>query len=146
MQADVRGCNVSKRKKFFSEEWIKADFFINLLSARHSVQSFAQQVCMAIVSRVLLDHMDIYPPQVHFLIGTWVDERLVEVPTVGCRPSQLDLPDEQGEVLFRVSIVRMVESAVWVRFGAMQPPDVLAGESHAEPDTLHVGHMPHEAK
>src|SRR5215467_9887267 len=72
--------------------------------AGRAVDSLAQQVRVAVVPGVLLDHVDINPAQAHVGFPARIEERLVQVPARGRLPGKLDLPQIGGEVLLRVGV------------------------------------------
>ena len=98
---------------------------------------------MAVVPRVLLDHVQVDPAQVDGLLAAGMPERIVQGPAPGGLPGQLALPGERGEVGLRPAGLGEVEVAVRRCVGAVQETELgLAGEPVPEPRAFHLCHVP----
>src|SRR6266704_5937245 len=103
------------------------------LLAGGAVDLLAEEVGVAQVPRVLLDHVQVDHPQRHHLVvaGEGVIQRCVRRRRVGV----LDLLGQPGVVGRGPGRVGLLELGLEVT--AEREVDLLAGEPHAEPDPLH---------
>src|SRR6185437_8366558 len=111
-----------------------------------AVDSLAEQVGVAVVPGVLLDHVHVDPADAHVGLAAGVVEDLVEVMAGGGLPGGLHLGQVHREISLGVGVVDVVELAVGVGLTREQEGDVLAVDPAAEPAALHLGHVPHQAE
>ena len=79
-----------------------------------AVDALADQVRVAVMARVLLDHVGIHPAQAHLRLTTGMEERLVQRMASCCRAGKLKLGGERSKVGLGSGGSRAVESGVGV--------------------------------
>jgi hypothetical protein len=103
-----------------------------------AVESFAQQIRVAVVPGVLLDHVDVDPAQVHLEVTVRMEEGLVQSPVPGCFPGEFNLPYEDGEVLLGIGCTGVIELPVGIGLAGIQEADLLSRDAAAKPSALHL--------
>src|SRR3954468_16528607 len=110
---------------------------------RRTVDRLAQQVGVPVVSRVLLDHVQVHPPEVDPPAAPR-DAGVVEPVPRGRLTRRRDLGLEHSEVVVGAGRVRGVEVVVRAVLGVEDPRRVLGVDGAPEPAALDVGHVPDE--
>jgi hypothetical protein len=85
-----------------------------------TVDSLAQQIRMAVVPRVLLDHVHVHPAQTHLHVAMRMEERLVELPACDRLARAFNLPQVDREVLLRIGCIDVVELPVGISLAGVQ--------------------------
>ena len=112
------------------------------LLAGHAVDALADQIGVAVVTRVLLDHVQVDPPDV--AVGAAPPERhdVIEAFAGHRGARRGDLAPVGVQVSLGVGGLNVVEAGIVVGLGLVQVRHVLAGSALAEPSALLVGHVP----
>src|SRR5215467_4139868 len=98
-----------------------------------AVEPFAQQIRVAIVPVVLLDHVDMHPPHAHIDIAVRMVEGLIQVLAAGRFPGKVNLPQVDGEVLHGIGGIEVIELPVRVSLAGVQEAGALARDAAAKP-------------
>jgi len=101
---------------------------------------------VAVVARVLLDHVDVHPADLHRSVTARVDERIVQLSSAGSCTVQLELPLIGRQIMLWIGGIDIFESSVWICLGAVRIRKFLAGNSASKPDALDVAHVAHESQ
>jgi hypothetical protein len=97
---------------------------------------------VSVVARVLLDHVNVDPAQIHGA-QLRVLERVIQRPAGGGLAGQSALGRERGEVSLGAGAIGEVEVPIRVLLAAEQVTQLsLAGEAAPEPGALHLRHVP----
>src|SRR5216684_4394423 len=111
-----------------------------------AVESFAQEIRVAVVPCVFLDHVEVDPAQVHVDLSARMEEGLVQSPAPGGFPGKFNLPPEGGEVLLRIGFIDVIELPVGISLAGVEDAHVLSRDAAAKPHALDVGHVTDEPK
>src|ERR1022692_135389 len=94
-----------------------------------AVESFAQQIRVAVVPGVLLDHVDIDPAQVHVDLPLRMEEGLIQGPAAGRFPGTFNLPHEGGEILLRIGFIDVIELPVGISLARVEEAGVFSRDA-----------------
>src|ERR1035437_3248838 len=112
--------------------------------AGRPVNAFAEQIGMAVVTGILLDHVDVDPAQRDLVSPSF--EGVVQGLGPGSLVSGLALSCVCRQVLLGIGIGDVVEVSVPVLLGTVQSRQPETGSPGAEPCSLDLGHVSHEAE
>jgi len=121
------------------------DYEENLVT-RRAVEYLAQNVGVAAVSCVLLDHVEVDPAQVHLAAVAQYLSWRVEVACAADDSSRRRSRVEEVEDLFGRVTLKVVEVGVGVVVTVKKTVDFLTLEDNGEPVQLDEGHVLDESK